>query len=64
MGDPTKLYPIACNKIRFPKQHAFEERRGWQIHLFAYPFKQKVYFQSMERNWASEMMGKARFLNV
>lgn len=41
MGDPTKLYTITCNKIHFPKQHVFEERRGWQIHLFVYPFRQK-----------------------
>lgn len=27
MGDLTKLYPEACNKIHFPKQHAFKDRR-------------------------------------
>lgn len=64
MGDPTKLYPVACNKIHFPKQYTFEERRERQIHLFVYPFKPKIPFKSTERNLASELMGKARFPNV
>lgn len=41
MGEPTKLYLVVCDKIHFPKQQAFEERRGWQIDLFDYSFKQK-----------------------
>lgn len=64
IGDPTKLHSVTCNKIHFPKQSAFEERRGWKTHLLVYPYRQKPTSPSKHGKDLCKLVGKAVFLTV
>jgi len=64
IGDPTKLHSVTCNKIHFPKQSAFEERRGWKTHLLVYPYRQKPTSPSKHGKDLCKLVGKTVYLTV